>query len=90
MTKADLQTDDPETVEINFVCGGKEKKVKSHIQTVVFLLSVVCPPSTSPGLHQGHSTEICLGAFLFFLPLPHLRVGYLRLPTPVTFEISST
>lgn len=45
MTKADLQTDDPETVEINFVCGGKEKKVKSHIQTVVFLLSVVCLPA---------------------------------------------
>lgn len=45
MTKADLQTDDPETVEINFVCEGKEKKVKSHIQTVVFLLSVVCLPA---------------------------------------------
>lgn len=25
MTKADLQTDDPETVEINFICRGKKK-----------------------------------------------------------------
>lgn len=25
MTKADLQAGDPETVELNFMCGGKEK-----------------------------------------------------------------
>ncbi|KAI1238824.1 hypothetical protein IHE44_0011914 [Lamprotornis superbus] len=27
MTKADLQADDPETVELNFTCGGKKKSV---------------------------------------------------------------
>lgn len=30
------------------------------------------------------------GLFSFFLPLPHLRnLGYLRLPTPVIFELAA-
>lgn len=65
MTKADLQADDPETIELNFTCGGKEK-LKAVYRTVIFLLAVIYLPVQALGYTKARAQIFAQGLSLFF------------------------